>query len=66
MHHALLAETHFVLGGVNIHIHHGWIQFQKQHIGWMAAMIKHIRVSLTHRMANHLVADDPTIYIEIL
>ena len=66
MHHALFAETHFVLGGVNVHIHHGRVQLQKQYIGRVAAVVEHIRIRLAHRMADHLVANHPAIHIKIL
>ena len=66
MHHTLFAEAHFVLGGVNIHIHHGRVQFKKQDIGRVTSVIQHIRIGLAHRMIDHLVANHAAIHIEIL
>ena len=66
MNAAAIAKTHFVLGGVHVHIHRCRIEFEKQDKGRMASVVEHVPVGLFHRVTYQPVLDDAAIDIKIL
>ena len=66
MNAATLPETNLVFSRVGIDINAARVKFQKQDIGRVPAMIKHILVSLTYRVTHQLVAHHAAINVKIL
>ena len=66
MNQSRLAKTHFMFGRMHVHVHQCRREVQKQHIGRMATVIKHVLKCLSHRMANQLVAHHAPVDIEML
>ncbi len=50
--HTAVAETHLVLGGMHIDVHHRRIDVEEQHEGRMPAAEQHIAIGLAHRMGD--------------
>ena len=66
MHQPAIAETDFVLGGVNIHVHRRRIHFQVQHEGRMTVVVQHVPVRLAHGVRHQAIPDDPAVDEEVL
>lgn len=63
---APIAETHFVLGGVNIHVHVRGINLQIQHERRVTVVVKHIPISLAHGMRYQPVPYHPPVDKKVL
>ena len=66
VHQTAIAETHFVLGRVNVNVDQLGIKFQVQHKGRLAAVIQHIAIGLLDGVHHQLVAHRPAVHKEIL
>ena len=66
MHASALPETHLMFSRMRIDVHRGRVEFEKQHIGWMPAMVKHIMVGLAYGVSHQFVTNHATIDVKIL
>ena len=66
VHQAAIAQAHFVLGRVHVHVHPQRIQFQEQHVGRLAAMEQHVLVGQLHRMGDAAVAYRAAVDVQVL
>ena len=49
-----IAEPHFVLGRMRIHVHPGRVHVEVQHIGWPAVPVEHVPVAARTAPASNL------------
>ena len=66
MHRAGIAEAHFDLGRVHVHIHAKGVQLQEQHIGRMAAAVEDVGVGLADGVGDQLVAHEAAVHVKKL
>ncbi len=66
MHQSPVPEAHFVLGRVNVDIHHRRVELQIEHEHRMPTMEQHVAIGLTHGMRDEAVAHHAAIDEEVL
>ena len=66
VHCARLAEAHLDLGRMHIDVDPGRIQFEKQHVGGMAAAVQDVCVGLADRVGQQFVTDVAAVHEEVL
>ena len=63
---ASLAEADLVLGGMDIDVHQHRRELQIEQVGRMTAMVQHILIGLTYRMAHQLVPNHAAVDVKEL
>ena len=66
MHHAAVAEAHFMLGRMHVDVHHRRVDIEEQHKRRVPAIEQHIAIGLAYRMGHQLVANHAPVDVEIL
>ena len=66
MHRLRFAKAHFHLGRVDVDVHGGRVQRQKQRIAGVAVVVQHVVVGLAHGMIHQLVAHKAAVDKKIL
>ena len=66
MHQAAVVKAHLVLGRMHVDVHRRRVEFQKKHVGWVAAVIQDIVIGLPDGVGDDLVAHNAPVDVEVL
>ena len=61
-----ITKTHFMLGGMHIHINLCRVQFQIEYKRGVATVVEHVSIGLLHRMSDQPVANNAAVHKKVL